>query len=138
MCVGKLPQIPIVTWKVNQVSQLKKKLIWVTLLQKERLFLSVEGSLFLVKDVMYSQSKREQQKSLINRQRYKGFDGFGPRVLPLEKGKIERETKREKKRFLLGRNARGRREQGFAAFKKIAKEERTKYCCLRKRQLVCV
>ena len=56
----------------------------------------------------------------------------------MEKGKIERETKREKKRFSLGRNARGRREQGFAAFKKIAKEERTKYCCLRKRQLVCV
>ena len=69
--------------------------------------------------------------SLINRQCYKEFDGFGPRVLPLEKGKIERETKREKKRFSLGRNARGRREQGFATFKKIAKEERANGCHLR-------
>ena len=49
----------------------------------------------------------------------------------MEKGKIERETKREKKRFSLGRNARGRREQGFATFKKIAKEERVKGCHLR-------
>ena len=31
----------------------------------------------------------------------------------------------------LGRNARGRREWGIAAFKKIAKEERVKGCCLR-------
>ena len=49
----------------------------------------------------------------------------------MEKGKIERETKREKKRFSLGRNARGRREQGFATFKKIAKEERANGCHLR-------
>ena len=48
------------------------------------------------------------------------------------RGKIEHETKREKKKggFLLGRNTRGRREQCIAAFKKIAKEEKVKYCCL--------
>ena len=46
------------------------------------------------------------------------------------KEKIERETKREK-RFSLGRNARGRRVQGIATFKKIAKEERVKGCRLR-------
>ena len=34
------------------------------------------------------------------------------------------------KRFSLGKNARGRRVQGIAAFKKIAKEERAKGCCL--------
>ena len=32
---------------------------------------------------------------------------------------------------MLGRNARGRREQGIAAFKKIAKEEIVKGCRLR-------
>ena len=32
--------------------------------------------------------------------------------------------------FSLGRNARGRRVQGIAAFKKIAKEERAKGCHL--------
>ena len=44
------------------------------------------------------------------------------------RGKIECETKREKKkkRFSLGRNARGRREQCIAAFKKIVKEEKVK------------
>ena len=41
---------------------------------------------------------------LINRQRYKKFDDFGPRVLPIGRGKIECETKREKKNgFLLER-----------------------------------
>ena len=34
--------------------------------------------------------------------------GFGPRVLPMERGKIERETKREKKDFCLG----GTQEEG--------------------------
>ena len=51
------------------------------------------------------------------------------------RGKIERETKREKKRFSLGRKARKRysrrREQSVAAFKKIAKEKRVKCCFLR-------
>ena len=43
------------------------------------------------------------------------------------RGKIERETKREKKKgFLLGRNARGKREKNVAAFDEIAKEERVK------------
>ena len=51
-------------------------------------------------------------------------------LLPMGKEKIERETKREK-RFSLGRNARGRRVQGIATFKKIAKEERVKGCRLR-------
>ena len=36
------------------------------------------------------------------------------------------------KRFSLGRNARGKRVQGIAAFKKIANEERVKGCCLQK------
>ena len=45
------------------------------------------------------------------------------------RGKIERETKREK-RFSLGRKARGRKVQSIAAFKKIAKEERAKGCRL--------
>ena len=61
-----------------------------------------EGNLFFVKKVLYSQSKREQQKSLINRQCYKQFDGFGPRVLPIGREKIERETKKEKIDFHLG------------------------------------
>ena len=44
---------------------------------------------------------------LINRQRYKKFDDFGPRVLPIGRGKIECETKREKKMdFCLRGNAR--------------------------------
>ena len=47
------------------------------------------------------------------------------------RGKIERETKREKKKgFLLRRNTRGRRKQCIVAFKKIAKEERAKGCHL--------
>ena len=49
----------------------------------------------------------------------------------MERGKIEREIKREKKkRFLLGRNARRRREQRVIAFEKIGKEERAKCCHL--------
>ena len=45
----------------------------------------------------------------------------------MERGKIERETKREKK-ISLGWNARRRKEQSFATFKKIVKEERAKCC----------
>ena len=34
---------------------------------------------------------------------FDGFDfGFGPRVLPMGRGKIKRETKREKRDFRLG------------------------------------
>ena len=51
---------------------------------------------------------------------------FGPRVLHMRRGKIEHETKRVKKGFSLGRNARGKREQNVATFDEIAKEERVK------------
>ena len=54
-------------------------------------------SLFLVKEVMYSLSKREYEKSLINRQYYKEFKGFDPRILPIQRENIEHETKREEK-----------------------------------------
>ena len=37
----------------------------------------------------------------MNRQYYKKFDGFGLRILPMRRGKIERETKREKIDFHL-------------------------------------
>ena len=108
-----------------------EKLIWVSFVWKECLFLGVEGksislcemknyslrwkgSLFFIKEVIYSSFKRKYEKSLINRQCYKEFVGFGfgfdLRVLPLGRGKVERETKIEIKGFLLGRNARGRRK----------------------------
>ena len=46
------------------------------------------------------------------------------------RGKIECETKSEKKKnFHLGGNAR-RRKQSVSAFEKIDKEERAKGCCL--------
>ena len=45
--VGKLPQIPIITQKVNQVSQLKKeKLIWLSLYGRNDYFLMQKKSLF--------------------------------------------------------------------------------------------
>ena len=53
--------------------------------------------LFLVKEVMHS-----KEKSLISRQYCKEFDGFDPRVLPMGRGKIKHETKREKMDFWLG------------------------------------
>ena len=34
-CVGKLPQILIVTWKANQVSLKQEKLIWISFVWKE-------------------------------------------------------------------------------------------------------
>ena len=46
---------------------------------------------------MYSLFKKEQEKSLIDRQCYKKFDGFGLRVLLMGREKIERKTTREKK-----------------------------------------
>ena len=61
--------------------------------------------LFLVKEVMHS-----KEKSLISRKYCKEFDGFDPRVLPMGRGKIKHETKREKNGFLVGRNSRERRE----------------------------
>ena len=62
----------------------------------------------------------------------------------MEREKIEHETKREKRDFCLGgmqeegeckvlspsRRQQRRREQRVATFKKIAKEERVKCCCL--------
>ena len=47
------------------------------------------------------------------------------------RGKIDRETKREKMDFHLGGTQRGRRVQGISVFKKKAKEERAKGCHLR-------
>ena len=38
----------------------------------------------------------------------KKFDGFGPRILPMGREKIKRETKREKRDFRLG----GTQEEG--------------------------
>ena len=46
------------------------------------------------------------------------------------RGKIERETKREKENFAWEERKR-KKEEGIAAFKKIAKEERAKGCHLR-------
>ena len=54
-------------------------------------------------------------KSFINKSCYKKFDGFSPRVLPMRRGKIEREIKREKRDFWLG----------------VTKEERAKSSRLR-------
>ena len=62
-------------------------------------------SFFLIKEVMYSLSKREYENSLIDRQKYKEFDDFGLRDLNLnERGKIKCETK--KKKICLRVNAR--------------------------------
>ena len=78
---------------------------------------------------MYSQSKRKQQKSLINRQCYKEFVGFGfgPRALPMGRGKIERETKGEKKKdfCLEGTQEGGEQQQGLPQKRKerAAKKE---------------
>ena len=77
---------------------------------------------------MYSQSKRKQQKSLINRQCYKEFVGFGfgPRALPMRRGKIERETKGEKKKdFCLEGTQGGEQQQGLPQKRKerAAKKE---------------
>ena len=68
----------------------------------------------------------------MNRKYYKEFEGFGPRVLPMGRVKIERETKREKMDFRLGgtqeegerkilppsRRYPKRREQSIATFEK--------------------
>jgi len=40
--------------------------------------------------------QREHKKSFINRQFYEEFDGIGPKVLLMRRGKIERETERER------------------------------------------
>ena len=45
---------------------------------------------------------------------FDGFDfGFGPRVLPMGRGKIKRETKREKRDFRLGKM----QEEGESMYK---------------------
>ena len=49
-----------------------------------------------------------------------GF-GFGPRVLPMGRRQIERETKREKMDFRLG-GTQEKGEQGIAAFEKTQGE----------------
>ena len=72
-------------------------------------FLVWKESFFLVKEVMYLLSKREQEESLIDRQNYKEFDDFGPRDLNLNGGEGKQSVKlreRKKKDFCLRGNAR--------------------------------
>jgi len=56
--VGRLPQIPIVIWKVNWVSKLKKEnLIWVSLVWKKNYSLVWKESLFMSKKYCFPCSK---------------------------------------------------------------------------------
>ena len=87
-------------------------------------FLCVEGKTiplcgmkvhFLLKKQCVPSLGQNMKRSLINRSCYKKFDGFSLRVLPMGRGKIEREIKREKRNFQLG----------------LTKEERVQSCHLR-------
>lgn len=57
-------------------------------------------SFFLIKEVMYSLSKREYENSLIDRQKYKEFDDFGLRDLNLNGERKNRVRNQEKKNLL--------------------------------------
>ena len=56
-------------------------------------------SFFLIKEVMYSLSKREYENSLIDRQKYKEFDDFGLRDLNLNGERKNKVWNQEKKNF---------------------------------------
>ena len=57
-------------------------------------------SFFLIKEVMYSLSKREYENSLIDRQKYKEFDDFGLRDLNLNGERKNKVWNQEKKNLL--------------------------------------